>query len=325
MALSILQDVPLKDYSTFKIGGPARYFSSPKDEDELQEALDFAIQKRLPVFVIGRGSNLLISDKGFDGLVLRVGIQNMSSEESGDIIKMRLGAGIPLTKLALDLAKEGLGGLEWAAGIPATLGGAVVNNAGAQGRDMAGLLESVEALVMDFDPENKALAHFDIRKLQKDECGFAYRTSIFKENKKYIVLYATLSFRKGDIETIRETTSKNIENRSHKQPLEYPNIGSIFKNPSLSQTEQDRLVKDYPDSQNILKDGTVPAGWLIEKAGLKGRRIGGAMVSEKHANFIVNAGGATAEDVMILISLVKEKVRVESGIQLHEEIEFVGL
>lgn len=321
--MSIQENISLADFSTFKIGGPARFFCAVRNVDELEEAMDFAIQNRLKVFIIGRGSNLLISDQGFDGLVIRVDFQTLSSNTTEEGIEMHIGAGTSLTKLALDLQREGLSGLEWAAGIPATLGGAIANNAGANGSDISTSLKEVEVLEMDTD-ENGVLQRFDLKRLAKEDCGFGYRKSVFKESKRFIILSALLSFATGEQAEIAAATGRNMESRRSKQPLEYPNIGSIFKNPALSKEQQARLGSNYPQFADICKNGTVPAGWLIELAGLKGKGIGSAAVSEKHANFIINTGNATAEDVTALISLIKQKVRDQFGIQLQEEIEYVG-
>lgn len=321
--LQIRENVPLSGYSTFKIGGPARYFCIAKSEEEAREALDFAIENKLRVFAIGRGSNLLISDDGFDGLVLKAEILEKEIKEGEKGIEARLGAGLSLVKLVLDFQGEGIAGLQWAAGIPATFGGAVANNAGAKGLDMGGAIKEVRALEMRFSPEGY-LTGYAPKTLTHDECGFSYRKSIFKESKRFVILDAVLALKRGDGEALKEEVARNMEARSSKQPLEYPNMGSIFKNPALSRKEQNVLARKCPDISKVLKDDAVPAGFLIEKAGLKGKKVGGVMVSEKHANFIVNTGGGKAEDVVILISLIKEKVRATFGIQLKEEIEYVG-
>lgn len=320
---SLQQNIRLADHSTFKIGGPARFFCTIRDTDELQEALDSAIQNSLKVFIIGHGSNLLISDKGFDGLVLKMESQTLSSRETATGVEIHLGAGIPLTRLSLDMQKEGLSGLEWSAGIPATLGGAIANNAGANGKDISSVLNTVDVFELQTD-ENGVLTGFDLKQLEKAECGFAYRKSIFKDTKRFIIFSATLELERGEATKIKEETLRSIENRRVKQPLEFPNIGSIFKNPILTPKEQEDLSERYPQFQDICKNGTVPAGWLIELCDLKGKKIGGAAVSEKHANFIINTGNATAEDVLALISLIKQKVRDKFGVQLQEEIEYVG-
>jgi UDP-N-acetylmuramate dehydrogenase len=226
----------------------------------------------------------------------------------------------------MDLQKQSFGGLEWAAGIPATVGGAVCNNAGAHGSDMSECIESVEAIAMKRSDDG-ALESYSARHLTKAECGFSYRDSIFKRTKDFVILCVVLKLQRKEAVEIQKEIRDNIMARTEKQPLEYPNIGSIFKNPVLG---NDDLEKFYHrcDREMIKREvfahNVIPAGWLIDKAGLKGRTVGGAMVSPKHANFIVNSGDATAEDVVIMISLIKQKVRSHFGIQLKEEIEYIG-
>ncbi|MDD3007047.1 MAG: UDP-N-acetylmuramate dehydrogenase [Candidatus Pacebacteria bacterium] len=323
MPENIKGNIPLKDYSTFKMGGAAKYFCTVKNEEETKAALDFAITKQLRVFVIGRGSNLLISDDGFDGLVLKIEDSSVKSEATKDGVVLNLGAGNLLTKLALDFQKESIGGLEWTAGIPATLGGAICSNAGANGKEISESVREVRALEMELAPE-KYLESYALRSIKKDECAFAYRKSLFKDTKKFIILGATLFLSRGDSDKAKKEIEKNLENRRQKQPIEYPNAGSTFKNPVLSEEQKDKLSQKCPHFADVCKNSTVPAGWLIEQAGLKGKKIGGVMVSEKHANFIVNTGEGKAEDVVILISLIKQKIRIKFSIQLHEEIEYVG-
>jgi len=320
---NVKENISLKSYSTFKIGGSAKYFCAARNEKETEEALGFAIENKLRVFVLGRGSNLLIADKGFDGLVLKIENRDTATEETEEGMMARLGSGNLLTKLALDFQKDGIGGLQWAAGIPATLGGAICNNAGANGHDIGETIETIKVLEMKFSPE-KYLESYVLRDMTKDECSFAYRKSIFKDTKNFVILSATLLLPEEDGEELKKEIEKNLENRRQKQPLEYPNVGSIFKNPVLSEEQKNKLMQRCPQLGDVCKNNTVPAGWLIEQAELKGKKVGGVMVSEKHANFIVNVDEGQAEDVVILISLIKQKIRIKFGIQLHEEIEYVG-
>jgi UDP-N-acetylmuramate dehydrogenase len=326
MSGSIREDVSLEDYSTFKIGGKARYFCVAKTIAEVTSALDFAIEQRLPVFVIGKGSNLLISDRGFGGLVLKLEDTTVEIKEKESGQEVFLGAGAYLTKVVMDLSKQSLGGLEWVAGIPATVGGAVCNNAGAHGQDMNTCLMSVETIEMKTG-EGGILERYALRHLEKSECEFSYRDSIFKRSKDFVILGATVRLEKRATEEIQQEIRKHIQARCERQPLEFPNVGSIFKNPALTEVELEKFHlccdREFIKRETFAQ-GVIPAGWLIEKLGLKGKKIGGAMVSPKHANFIVNASGATAEEVVILISLIKQKVRDHFGIQLHEEVEYVG-
>lgn len=320
---NIKENVSLKGYSTFKIGGLAKFFCTARSEEEVKKALDFAIENKLRVFVLGKGSNLLIADEGFDGLILKIEDSFVEINQTEEGTVARLGAGNLFTKLVLDLARENISGLEWGAGIPATLGGAICNNAGANGKDMSESIRDVKTIEMKISPE-KYLESYELRTMTKDECDFSYRNSIFKKTKNFVILGATISLKRGESEEIQKEIQKNLDNRKLKQPLEYPNVGSIFKNPTLTEEQKDKLSRMCPQFENVCKNDIVPAGWLIEQVGLKGKKIGGVMVSEKHANFIVNTDEGSAEEVVILISLIKQKVRIKFGIQLHEEIEYVG-
>ncbi|MDD3190534.1 MAG: UDP-N-acetylmuramate dehydrogenase [Candidatus Pacebacteria bacterium] len=320
----IEENVSLKDFSAFRIGGPARFFCVIRTEEEIRNALDFAIANKLEVFVLGAGSNLLFSDRGFDGLVIKIENRGFEVNESGADFEVRVSGGVYLGKLILDLMKKEIGGLEWAAGIPATVGGAICNNAGAGGGDTAEMVKSVRVFKMKRNPESGYLESYELSELSKESCGFSYRQSIFKSNKDYLIIDAVFLLQKGDVAEMQKIIRENLESRNKKQPLEYPNIGSIFKNPVLSERKMEEILKDYPEEKIKFTSGFIPAGWLIEQIGLKGKKIGGAMISGRHANFIVNVGDAKAEDVMILISLVKQKIRTKFNIQLKEEIEYIG-
>lgn len=320
----IQENILLKDYSTFKIGGPARFFCVCRNEEETKTALDFAVSNKLNIFVLGRGSNLLISDKGFDGLVLKMDNMNIEVKEIEDGYEVTTGSGTYLMKLILDLQKDGIGGLEWAAGIPGSVGGAICNNAGAHGKDMSMCVKSVKAFEMSFDPEKKYPEKYEIREIAAENCGFSYRDSVFKSSKAYLISEAVLSLAKKDKEEMRKETEENMKSRLQKQPLEYPNIGSIFKNPALSEEAAERFLQKCPGARDAFKNNIIPAGWLIDQAGLRGKKNGGAEISKKHANFIVNTGGAKAEDVAALIDFIKEQISKKFFIQLHEEIEYVG-
>jgi len=341
MSIKIKKNIPLSKYTTFKIGGPAKYFCLVKSNDEIEKALEFAEKNKLKIFVLGGGSNLLISDRGFDGLVIKTQNTRYKIQNSNIICD----GGLSLMKLVSESVKSNLTGLEWAAGIPGTVGGAIANNTGANGKCMADVVRDIEILDIGYwilgNPPNpllqkgnkiipslsrrtREISGLEIRKLNNKECEFSYRDSVFKREKKYIILSAVLKLKKGNQEESKKTISEILKSRKEKQPLEYPSAGSIFKNPAVDDEHFKKLIKKYPELKNIVKDNIVPAGWLIEKAGLKGKKIGGAMVSEKHCNFIVNFNNAKAEDVVILISLIKQKIRTYLGIQLKEEIEYVG-
>lgn len=279
-------NIPLKKYNTFKVGGPADYFCEVKEKQELKRAIDFSNSKQLPCFILGGGSNLLINDNGFKGLVIK--LNNSDCKVKDDRIFAQ--AGVSLTELVELSAVKGLSGLEWAAGIPGTLGGAIRGNAGAFGSCMSDFLEIVEV----------ADENFSFHSLHKKDCRFSYRDSLFKHNSQ-IIFSAILNLKKSDEDLIRQKIEQNLNHRKERQPLNYPSAGSFFKN--------------FPEK---------PAGQIIEEAGLKGKQIGGAMVSEKHGNFIINFNGATASNIKELAELIKSEVKEKTGYQLEEEIRYLG-
>ena len=328
-------NVLLKSYSNYDIGGPARYFFEAKNLDDIIFALD-KWRMRNPslkntgyghgFFILAGGTNLLFDDKGFSGLVLKPNIRYI--DEENEILK--IGAGVPIEKLLEYTIEQCLSGLEWAGGLPGTLGGAVYGNAGAFGGEMKDVVREVVSL----DLQGKRPL---IIRRTKDECGFGYRTSIFKKNPgKEIIIEATLQFMNRPKNKIRSAIEEKILYRKERQPLEYPNIGSIFKNVSLEQIygENTRNYADAVKAKQAHVHGwlvpvkvdpfpVIPAAFLISEAGLKGVSYGGAMISPKHPNFIINALGARASDVKSLIQLAKDKVKKAFKIGLEEEIEYV--
>jgi len=307
--LKIREKVLLKDYTTFKIGGPARYFFVAKNKEDLKNAILWAKKKRLPFFILGVGSNVLFSDKGFNGLVIK--LQNTQYEIRNT--KVVAEAGVPLQKLVLETAKKGLSGLENLAGIPGTLGGAIWGNAGAFGREIGDLVEEVKILQI-------ANGKLQIVNFKKEDCKFGYRESIFKRKENWIILEAILRLKKGRKKEIEEKIKEILRLRKEKQPLEFPSAGSVFKNVPIEKVPKEIREK----FKEKIKNGFLPAGVLIEAVGLKGFQIGGAKISEKHANFIVNVGGAKASDVKELIKKIKKEVKKKFKIQLEEEIKLVG-
>lgn len=279
---------PMKKHTTFKIGGPADYYVCPHSMEELQETVKICRSERMPFFILGNGSNLLVSDRGYRGTVIQIWKNLSDIEVRGHYITAQAGA--LLSKLASEALEEELTGMEFASGIPGTLGGAVVMNAGAYGREMKDVLREVEVL----DTEG------NIRVLKKEELELGYRTSIIKE-KGYIVLSAVLELEKGDAAQIKAVMEELKESRVSKQPLNMPSAGSTFKRP----------------------EGYF-AGKLIMDAGLRGFSIGGAQVSEKHCGFVVNKGEATAADVWDLIKEVQERVYEQFGVKLETEVKFLG-
>lgn len=287
-----LENVALVNYTTFKIGGPARYFFVAKTKEGLISALQRAEGLKLPVFVLGGGSNVLISDKGFDGLVIKIEVAGM--EFSGN--EVAVGAGVNTTKLSFDLAERGLSGLEWAAGMPGTIGGAVYGNAHAFGSEISDSVKNVQAL---------DLKTLELKNFTKEECKFLLKSSIFKENKNFVIISVVLRFENGDAQKLKERINELLKYRRDKHPMNFPSAGSVFINPEGS-----------PPG---------PAAWqLIKDAGLSGAKIGNAQISEKHTNFIINLGGAKAEDVIKLIKLAKQKVKKLFKINLEAEIQLIG-
>ena len=300
----IKKGVSLKEYTTFKIGGPAQYFLEVKTKQGLIEAIKKARNYGVPFFILGGGSNILVSDEGYKGLIIR--IKNQESRiknirQRSKIIEAE--AGILLSQLVKMAFKSGLTGLEWAAGIPGTVGGAIRGNAGAFGLSMADILKTVEAL----DAEE-----MKVRNFKNEECKFGYRDSIFKSKKNLIILSVILQLKKGEKQEIGKKIQEYLEYRRRIQPLSFFSTGCIFKNPAPEQSS----VRGKPFR--------FFAGELIEKCGLKGKKIGRAQISERHANFIINLGGAKSRDVIELISFVKKKVKEKFGIELEEEIQYLG-
>lgn len=310
--LNIQESVPLAQYATFRIGGPAKFFAEVASEEDLREALQYAKENSLKFFVLGGGSNVLVSDQGFDGLVVKMKIDNFKIDTENN--KMEVGVGASLAKVVKGSIENNLSGLEWATGIPGTLGGAVRGNAGAFGETISDAIESVRTINSSGDPDTK-----DYRGA---ECGFAYRDSVFKHDPDLIILSAVLKLRKGNREESQKKSREILDKRLSKQPKGMASAGSFFMNPAVKDAQ---LIKEFEKEMGVQsKDSKVPAGWLIDMADLRGKKIGGAMISKEHANFIVNTGQATAEDVIMLASYIKQQVRDKFGVQLQEEVQLVG-
>jgi UDP-N-acetylmuramate dehydrogenase len=306
--------VLLKDYTTYKIGGPAKYFFVAKSKEDLMLAVSAAKDFKLPVFILGGGSNLLISDKGFNGLVIKMDISGIELQGSTAFV----GAGANLMKLAYLAADNGLSGLEWSAGVPGTVGGAIYGNAQAFGTKICDAIKSVEAI----DIKTLKLKNFT-----KTQCKFSLKDSIFKENKNLVIVSAVLEFKKvseGEpVEQIKSKIKEFLQYRKDKHPINFPSAGSVFVNPEIL-IKNKKLLAKFPELEEYNKKGTIPSGYLIAKSGLCGKKAGNAQISEKHCNFVVNLGGAKAKDVVSLIDLAKKKVKANFGISLETEVQFVG-
>lgn len=315
----ILENISLKKYSNYAIGGTARYFCHAEGLHHIAHAVSFARKKKLPLFVVGGGTNILFSDTKFRGLMLKPDIRFISTVAAlPETVAITCGAGVPVSDLLALCSTEGFSGLEWAGGLPGTVGGAVRGNAGAFGGEIKDSITSVASV--DIVGAASRIVMRDTK-----ACAFGYRTSVFKELAgKEIVLSATFVLARGAPAAVRDAVNGKIAWRATRQPLEYPNVGSIFKNVAWDSLPV--AIKARADIKRHIKQDpfpVIPAAFFIDQAGLKGVSCGGAMISQKHPNFIVNACGAEAHDVKGLVGLVKAKVLHEFGIALHEEIEYI--
>ena len=314
------QNVPLKQLSHYKIGGDARYFFEAKNIDDLVKAIEKQRQLETPLFILAGATNVLINDKGFNGLIIKPNFQSIKKNN----FLIKAGAGI-LMKDLIDFAIENnLSGLEWAGGLPGTLGGAIRGNAGAFGKETKDIIEEVVSL-------NISQKNPKVIKRTTEDCDFEYRSSIFKKNpQKEIIVEATLKLRRGDKKEIEEKINQNINYRLSNHPMEYPSLGSTFKNIPISQINNNISINQLLNQRKsalIIKNDplpVIPAAFLISEAGLKGISVGGAQISPKHPNFIVNVSNATGDDVENLIQIVKNEVKKKFEIELREEITYLA-
>lgn len=284
-------DFPMRSYTSFKIGGAAEALYQAKDLDDLNQVITYCLKEDLPFFILGRGSNLLVRDKGIEGVVIILGKGlAVIEQETQNETNLDVGGGASLSELLAFCQKKGLAGLEFLSGIPGSVGGAVAMNAGAFGHEIASKLKKIIIV----NPKGELLT--------RDRSRFEFSYRHLNIPKGSVIVKVTFEMNKEAPEVISKRMTGYLRQRKRSQPLEYPSAGSVFKNPP----------NDY-------------AGRLIEKAGLKGTRIGEAMISDKHANWIVNTGQARAEDILSLIDLAKERVKRETGILLEEEIKVVGV
>mgnify|MGYP004655346439 CR=1 FL=1 len=284
----LIENESMSRHTTFKIGGGAEMYVSVGSAEELSKLIKLAKEKNIPITVIGNGSNILVSDKGIRGLVIEIGKNMAEYEVKGNIILAQ--AGILLKKVASIAASLSLSGLEEVSGVPGTLGGGIFMNAGAYGGEIKDVVKSVT-----YVDDNG-----DIHKIDGKDCDFGYRKSIFSDGGRYIVS-AELELKPGKLDEINEKMADYTKRRREKQPLSYPSAGSTFKRP----------------------EGCF-AGGLIEHAGLKGYKSGGAMISDLHAGFVINCGGATAKDVLDVINHAKETVLEKFGVELEPEVRILG-
>lgn len=284
----VMKDEPMSRHTTFRVGGTADFFVEIGSPEELLDIINYLTETDRSYFILGNGSNLLVGDKGYEGVILHLGERFNSITVEGNTITAQAGA--LLSTVAKTAAKNGLSGMEFAAGIPGTIGGAVVMNAGAYEGEMKQIITKVTVMTREGE----------ILELDNETMEFGYRTSIIK-NRPFVVLSAVISLEKGDMASIQSKMDDFNNRRRSKQPLEYPSAGSTFKRP----------------------EGYY-AGKLIMDAGLRGYRVGGAQVSEKHCGFIINVGNATAADISELMDEVIEKVEKQFSVTLEPEIIRIG-
>lgn len=287
----ILKDEPMKNYTTFKIGGNADFLINATEKKDIISIYKYAIKNNIPVYIIGKASNLLVKDKGIRGIVIKNLYDDIRIlKEYEEVVELEIASGTTCTKLAKFALDNSLEGLEFSYGIPGTMGGAVRMNAGAYGGEIKNCV--IESLILDKDGNEKILNY--------DEHQFIYRNSSIAKN-GYILLSTKIKLKKGNKEEIKEKMEKNMEARLEKQPYNMPSAGSVFKRGNGFITAQ-----------------------IIDEAGLRGKEIGGAQVSPKHAGFIVNNGTATAEDVINLIEYIKKTVREKFNKELETEVIIIG-
>lgn len=286
---NVLKDELMKKHTTFRVGGPADWLVTPTEEEQIREVVNLLRTENVPYYVMGNGSNLLVGDKGYRGVIIQLG-KNLSQIRMTEEGVLYAQAGALLSKIAAEALAQSLTGFEFASGIPGALGGAVMMNAGAYGGEMKHVLKDALALT----------ANGELRVLPVEQMALGYRTSIFAQNGD-IVLSAQIRLQEGSPEEIRAYMDELKEKRITKQPLEYPSAGSTFKRP----------------------EGYF-AGKLIEDTGLRGFQVGGAQVSEKHCGFVINKEQATAADILSLIEQVSDRVEAKFGVRLEPEVKRIG-
>lgn len=286
----IKQNEPMKDHTSFKIGGPAEFFIKVNSIEELKNILEFCKINKVFLTVIGNGSNLLVTDKGIKGIVIKLELKKIEIKSLEEKIEITVDSGVQLGLLAQKLLKEEISGFEELSGIPGTIGGAIIMNAGAHGKEMKDIV--TEVIAIDYNG--------NIHKFTNEESEFTYRHSKFS-NEEYIILQAKLLLEKGNKEKIKEKMNEYAQYRKEKQPIEYPSAGSTFKR-----------GEDFITAK------------LIDEAGLKGYSIGDAQISEKHAGFIINKGNAKAQDVIDLVKYTTDKVYERFGKKIELEIKILG-
>lgn len=310
---SATRDEPMHTHTSFKIGGPARLYVVAPTPEACVEAIHAAIEMNIPWYVYGGGSNLLVADEGYEGVMIQVAFRAVTV----DGLVVTADAGVITALAARKSVEAGLTGLEWAVGVPGTIGGAVYGNAGCFGGETKDMLTAVDAV---------EIATGNVLRFTREECGFGYRMSHFKKG-GYVILRATFTLTPSpDVEQSKKRMEEVVQMRRDKQPLGSMSAGCVFKNVEFTSESELDILRRHVDRipETMLNTHTLSSGWLVDQAGMMGQRIGQVEVSNKHGNFFVNLGGARAQDVVALISFVKMKVRDDLGIALHEEVQLVG-
>ncbi|GIW66089.1 MAG: UDP-N-acetylenolpyruvoylglucosamine reductase [Candidatus Parcubacteria bacterium] len=307
----ILERVSLKKFTTFKIGGEAKFFTIVNNLKELEQIINFLENNKIKFFILGGGSNILFSDKGFDGLIIKPKFETFNFLENGEVI---IGSSRLMPEIVYEACRLGYQGLEWAGGLPGELGGAIRGNAGCFGSEIKDIIKEVLSV---------NLLNKEIRIFKKEECQFSYRSSFFKFNKEWLIIEAKINLKTNNESNILlKIMNEKIEYRKNRHPVEFPNAGSIFKNIPIDSASPDLI--EIAKKKNVIKGDKIPTAFIIEYLGLKGKEIGGAKISEKHANYIINFNNASSQDVLDLIDLVKDEVQKKFNLKLIEEIEIVN-
>jgi UDP-N-acetylmuramate dehydrogenase len=310
---TILIDEPMSKHTNMRIGGPAALFLTTSDPDELTDAIEIATKENIPWFILGGGSNMLVSDEGLDGLIIQIGFREVKFREKTIIVD----AGAITGAVARQSVDSGQEGFEWAVTLPGTIGGAIFGNSGCWGGEMNDLVVTVDAIRLK-DMKRMVYPNAD--------CKFGYRDSLFK-HKPHIILRATLGLKKAeDPAVVKARMEETITKRKECQPLAESSAGCMFKNYTFKdEAEIAKLQNDVKDiPAEMLEKKSLSAGWLVSQVGMKGEKIGDAQISEIHGNFIVNLGKARAQDVFMLTSKAKMKIRDDYDIMLQDEVELVG-
>lgn len=309
---SATENEPMAKHTSFRVGGPSRLYVVAPSSDAILQAVQAAVRLGIPWHVYGGGSNMLVSDDGYEGVMIQAANRGLTID--GDLVTAEAGAITAL--VARKTVEAGLKGFEWAIGVPGTIGGAVFGDAGCYGGEMRDVVESVDAF--RFRDGQRV-------RLTNPECRFGYRTSLFK-HEPHLIFGCTIRLAKNaDIDASKARMQEIMAMRKEKQPLEASSAGCVFKNFEFTdEKELEILRRELEVPQSMIDKRQISVGWLVEQAGLMGKSVGDVEVSKKHGNFFINKGKARAQDILALISLVKMKIRDELGIELQEEVQYVG-